>query len=48
MVGQALTPTAALEDIVLIALKSDFVTHTHRIQGAGFTIHQHRVRTVAR
>lgn len=47
MVVQALTPVAALEDVVVIALKRDFVTHIHRTQGTGFAIHQHRVRTVA-
>lgn len=47
MVVQALTPVAAFKNVVLIALKSDFVIHVDRTRGTGFAIHQHRVRTVA-
>ena len=42
-----LAPIAALEDVVLFALKRDFVTHIHRPQGTKLTIYQHRVGTVA-
>lgn len=47
MVLSAPAPIAALEDVMLIALKRDCVIHIHSFQVTELTIPQHRIRTVA-
>lgn len=47
VVLSAPAPIAALEDVMLIALKRDCVIHIHSFQVTELTIPQHRIRTVA-